>query len=253
MTSNYKFSPYSYSKQESWHSCPQKFKLNYIDKIKVQTEHSAFEKGSFFHKVIEDDLLSDVPWHEETEFNFKLLNKTEQDILKAETKIFLNSEYYKKIKEAFNKSETGVELGFAFDEEWNAIEYTKESLLLGYIDCVMIHKNTAVVIDWKTGKYKEPKWQTYDQVMLYALWIFKMYPEVESVKGIYCYVEHDKQNSKVYTRQEMKIIETTFKNKLSKIENDDKFNKNVSKLCAWCDYFKQGYCELSESEILKYI
>lgn len=249
----YKFSPYSYSKQESWNSCPQKFKFNYIDKIKIKTEHSAFEKGSYFHKVIEDELSSDLPWYTESEFNFKLLNQLEQDTLKTQTKLFLSSTYYSNVKTAFDKSESYVERGFSFNENWEAIEYTKSSIFLGYIDCLMLMKDQAVVIDWKTGKYKEDKWQTYDQVMLYALWVFKMYPKIETVKGVYCYVEHDKRNQKIFTRQEMTFIETYFKNKLIKIENDETFNKNVTKLCNWCDYFKQGYCELTESELLRVI
>ena len=81
----------------------------------------------------------------------------------------------------------------------------------------------------------------------------KMYPEVQRVKCIYSYVEHDFRNSKVFTRDDIDTIQKIFSDKIEKIEYSIIFRKNITKLCGWCDFLKQGHCTLEDNELLKII
>lgn len=49
------YNPYSVSRLNTHDSCPKKFKLFYIDKIKIKGEPIlALEKGSFSHFILEN-------------------------------------------------------------------------------------------------------------------------------------------------------------------------------------------------------
>lgn len=245
-----KYIPYSYSKQESFYTCPSKFKFEYIDKIKTFVSNSALEKGSYLHHKIEEFLETPV---DKKPFTFTIATEEEQKEFDDIVSNIINSNYYIDIKNKLSLVDTyGIEEGFSFDLNWLPLPYkNKDVIIRGYIDLYMIKGSNAIVIDHKSGKYKDPKWQTYDQVMLYALWIMKKYPQVNTVKSTYSYIEHNTRNTKIFTRVEMEYIEKYFTDKLNTIENENNFPKKVTKLCLWCDYYKQSYCKLTEKELLK--
>jgi hypothetical protein len=54
MNQNYKYTPYSHSKIETWKSCPRKFKYQYIDKLPVERVPQVhFDRGKLFHLLME--------------------------------------------------------------------------------------------------------------------------------------------------------------------------------------------------------
>ena len=56
-----KFSPYSFSKIGTFSQCPYRFKLQYIDKIKIPFEiNIALEKGKYIHSLIEQYIKNEV-------------------------------------------------------------------------------------------------------------------------------------------------------------------------------------------------
>lgn len=246
-----KYSPYSFSKIEAYASCPNKFKLNYIGNIKVPSENIALEKGGYIHQIIED-FLNDLPW--DSDFEFKLATKEQQEEFKKIADSAIATDYYKTLKKLCMASDVfEVERGFSLTHAFLPRDYDDENKLLhGFIDLYAIKGIGALVLDHKTGKKKEERWQSYDQTMLYAMWIMKKYPQVQSVKCVYSYVEHDYRNVKVFTRDELQYIENKYRTKIEKIENDTKFEKNVTKLCNWCD-FKGTHCPLTDEELLRVI
>lgn len=250
-----KFTPYSFSKQDTFYSCQNKFHLKYIQKIRGKSVNPALEKGSFIHLAIEEDIKKPEPWL--PEFTFELMDEKAQDEVMVLAKKILSSDYQNNLRNISSKADyVGIEEGFGFDFNWDANGYDKTyklNIIQGFIDLCMVKGKTGVVIDHKTGKYKDPKWQSYEQVMLYALWMFKKFPELENVKCVYNYVESDQRNTKTYTRTEMGFLEKKFKDKLQKIESTKKFEKNITKLCNWCDFLKSGHCQLTDKELLKVI
>jgi ATP-dependent exoDNAse (exonuclease V) beta subunit len=248
-----KYAPYSYSKLDSYAFCPNKFKLNYISKVKVPSENIALEKGSYIHKLIED-FLNDSPLN--SDFEFKLASKKQIKEFKKIADSVIASEYYTTLKKLCMASDVfEVERGFSLTHEFLPSDYEDENKLLhGFIDLYAVRGTCAMVLDHKTGKKKDR--QTFEQTMLYAMWIMKKYPQVQTVKCIYSYVEHDHRNVKVFTRDELQFFEKVFRPKIETsietIENDTKFEKNVTKLCNWCD-FKGTHCPLTDDEILRII
>ncbi len=93
----------------------------------------------------------------------------------------------------------------------------------------------------KTGKYKEPAWQTYDQLVFYAIYFFQRYPNISKIRVSYVYVEHpDMENDLVLSREYLDVYVADLMRLVNNIENDNHFQKNQSKLCDYCDF--KLYC-----------
>lgn len=89
----------------------------------------------------------------------------------------------------------------------------------------------------KTGKYKEEKWQEYDQLMFYAIYFFKKYSKIDKLKISYVYVEHENLENSITL--ERKFLNNYIKQLITLIKNaeeDTEFLKNISMLCDWCDF-----------------
>lgn len=256
-----KYSPYSYSKQGLFFDCKRKFKLSYIDKIPVSSENKALEKGNFIHLLLEAEISKSESVHEEIQnYEFKLLNDEDITLCYNIVQTLKDTDYFKNLLSIgeSRKSDIHCEKGFSFLEDWIAIdkyinkedEEYLECIMRGFIDLLILGSSSAVVIDYKTGKAKDMRYQSWEQSELYALWVMSKYSNIKNVKVIYYYIEHDTVNSKIYTRDELTVLRTKFAKRLDKIENEIEFPKNVTKLCTWCDYYKQGICVLTDSEIL---
>jgi len=68
---------------------------------------------------------------------------------------------------------------------------------------------------------------------------------------MYFYIESLKINKRILYREDINNLTETFQTRIDNIENTEEFDKNVTKLCLWCDYLKEGHCELSDKELMK--
>ena len=239
-----KYIPYSYSKIATYKHCPYRFKLQYIDKVEIPFETNiALEKGKYIHSLIEYFIKE----KELEGFNFSL--STEDDI-KNYNKIFTDLKLNPLFQALINKDgKIFVEEGFGIqikDKEFIATNYTKDSVVRGYIDFIKIKDNKAIIVDWKTGKYKEE--QDKLQTLIYALWTFLKFPQVNEISTIFYFVEHNKYITYKYNRNQLNELKKEFLQNIVKIEKENNFNKNISKLCEWCPMKKFGYCNADVDE-----
>ena len=234
-----KYKPYSFSKVSTFYQCPYKFKLKYIDKIKVPFETNiALEKGRYLHHLIEKKFLN------ENTKDFKFSLSKQEDI-----------EKYHKIFEDFknnpfidnlNKLDIEVEKGFSIDIENNEIKvgnYNNRSLMRGYIDFLGIYekndKKNCIIIDWKSGKV--PKEPNILQVEIYALWCF-LYYDVEVINTCFYYIEHNIKKCFKFQKADIPYLKQRIIDKIGYIENENEFRKQPSALCDYCEMYKFGHC-----------
>lgn len=231
-----KYAPYSYSKLETFKTCPYKFKLTYIDKIKVSSDNIALEKGNFIHYLLEH-----YPSTDYSGFKFNLLQQTDiTSLIELYNKIINITKVIMWLKAEC----IGIEVEFALDKKLNPVGYWDDTAVIrGKIDRVIKTKHGIEIIDWKTGKYKDPKWiPTIHQCTLYALWFFKQYNDIDFVTTHYYYVEHNKTNTYTFTRDKISEYSKGYGSQIVNIEKESEFNKNIHKLCDWCDYKSSGIC-----------
>lgn len=215
-----KYSPYSFSRLSTHKQCPRKFKYNYIDKVKPEkTDMTALFKGGAVHSILE---------HYPEQTTHKLAPK------------------YQHIADKFIQSNMGDkylshdsirEFDFGLLSDLTPTKYSdKNAIFRGSVDYICTIDNVINLIDYKTGKYKEQKWQVYDQLMFYAIYFFYRYPSVNEVRISYVYVEHELENDLVLKREHLEQYTSELFDLINNVETDETFIKKPTRLCEWCNF-----------------
>ena len=190
----------SYSQLSMYNECPKRWKLNYVDKLRIFESNIYLVFGTAMHEVIQTYL--EVMYNDSVknanllDLNEMLKDKLIEQFKKAEeedgkppcTKKEMN-EFFQdgvdilhfvksKRNEYFHKRDyelIGCEVPIAYELEKNV-------KLIGYIDIVILHKptNTIKIYDIKTSTRGWNKWQKADknktqQLLLYKQFYSKQY------------------------------------------------------------------------------
>ena len=104
----------------------------------------------------------------------------------------------------------------------------------GIADLVIVDKDYAFVIDYKTGsnKYPDPK-----QLRLMALMMFSYFPEVNKIKAGLLFVMKNSFIDETYERKDIKDSWGKFEVPLKRLEtsyDNDQWVPNPTPLCGWC-------------------
>lgn len=219
-----KYAPYSFSKLSTYKQCSRKFKYQYIDKLPVKfVETEALKKGKAIHKILEH-----YPIEVNTNNNYKEIANN-----------FINSDLGKK----YLNLESVREYKFGIDKQLNPCSYNDKSCLLrGFIDFICKINNELYLIDFKTGKYKDEKYQDYSQLLYYAIYFFQKEPNISKIKISYVYVEHDNlENIMELDRQYLDNYKIDLLKLINSAEYDTSFNKTKTKLCDYCNFL--DFCQ----------
>lgn len=236
----WKYSPYSFSKMETWVTCPKKFQYNYIIRPpREDVPNPILEKGTLFHGVLEFEMVDKLDEFELPD-TFKALDKD------AAEKIITQALDFAETSEIYNwiKSLKGIkvpEQEMFLGAELEPVDNMTIALIRGFIDLLVYDEETksCYIFDWKTGgkskdslkKWPKPK----DQLELYAIWANQVF-DVEYIETAFVYVEHNYMAKYTFSADDIPTLKNKFKNKINNIETDKKFEKNLSQLCSWCDF-----------------
>lgn len=230
-----KYYPYSAHKFKTFESCKHKFKLKVVDKIKEKEDGKFFEKGNFIH-----DALASYP--AASNFEFELSSPREIENYKILFKKILDDPV---IMDRLKNKRAGKERAFRISFAWKPIDQKgrpmqywlkDDTLFWGEIDYIGKDGDGIFITDWKTGKHYPN--QSQDQLKVYALWLLLMTPErVKFIRASYYYVEHGIEDQYTYHRKDLDDLINYFGDKINKIEQEQEFAKNPTKLCDWCGYF----------------
>ena len=259
MDFNFKYKPYSFSKINTYRSCPKKFKYRYIDKIKTeQVEAQHLKRGKFLHLLLEYN--GDLNKIKHTQ-DFKKLNldKIPKETIKEWHQAYLKFTETEGAKKILSKSEIYKELEIGLSDDLKITNYGDNPLLRGYIDAVYKidtpEKKSLLLVDWKSGNM--PKKQNYDQLLYYSLALFDLIPQekdggFDEIYLVFAYIDADPGDSgkdniniqKVH-RNKLELYKNALLNDIATIENEEEFPKLESKLCEWCEY--NEYCFLEKN------
>jgi RecB family exonuclease len=223
------FRPYSFSRLSTHKQCPRKFKYSYIDKApKDKTDMTALLKGGAIHSIIE---------HYPNKTSHKLAPKYQHIVDK-----FISTT----LGEKYLTVDSIREFDFGLTVNLEPTSYSnKNALFRGSVDFICTIDNVLHLCDWKSGKYKDPKWQEYDQLMFYGIYFFQRYPTIDTIKISYVYVEHpDMENALILERKYLDTYVGQLNELISNVETDDVWCKNKGKLCEYCDF--KTHCDSDE-------
>ena len=206
---------FSFSSLSLYNTCPFAYKLSYIDKIKP-VRSTALVKGSNVHSILEK--FPNFIASKEFKFNENLIVSN-----------FLNSEIGNYFKDVLLNKKTAREFKFGLTRDFKNDTF-KDSFFHGIIDLIFFENDELNLCDYKTGKYKEN--QDFSQLLTYSLF-FKNY---DKIKINYLYVEHNKVNSKVVTKEDIENAQNFIIKTTDIISEDKVFKRNCGKHCAWCQF-----------------
>ena len=240
---------YSHSRIETFKQCRYKYKLRYIDKVKVKvpTTVEAF-MGSCVHSALEW-LYNTIKEFGRTPSKEEMLNRYisewnnnwSDDILIVR-KDTSREDYQRKGEMLLAKY---YERYSPFNQRRIVEVETKERIRLsdehGYhirIDRLDVKGDTCYVCDYKTSsRLKTQEEADKDmQLAMYALWVKQHLGSCSRVKLVWYLLPFNREVVSERSDEELEEAKRKTEEAIKMIESATDFSPNPSRLCDWCEY-----------------
>ena len=202
--------PWSHSTLTSFETCPRRHHLTKVIRVIKEPPTEATIWGNFVHKALEERVKDGTPLPDSIKGYAPIADMM---ISKPGTKL--------------------VEHKFALDSNFQPTEWDG-SWGRGIVDLGILQGDTAVMLDWKTGKRKTDS----DQLKLMALMAMHTFPEVDTVLTGFVWLKDHKLDREMFTRKQIQDLWSDFLprvNRLTRAFKEDKWPPKPSGLCkAWC-------------------
>ncbi len=245
---------YSHSQLATYETCPQKYRLSYIDKIEVETEGIEAFMGSRVHETLEklyrDLKVTKLNTLEELlDFYHRSWEKSWNDLIQIVRKSYSAEEYrylgekciadYYKRYYPFDHGKTlGLEeyIFFPLAEE-------KGYWIRGYIDrLTLVDSSILEIHDYKTSNRlpAEEEVRSDRQLALYQMGVGEKWQGIQEVRLIWHYLTFDAEIRSSRTPEELLQLRQAILDLIQRIEGDRQFLSKEGPLCDWCDF--QRFC-----------
>lgn len=131
-----------------------------------------------------------------------------------------------------------VEMSLGITSDGHSCDFFARNVWLrGTLDCVIMNNNTALILDWKTGKPREDPFE----LDIHAMLLKARYPKIKNIVGKYVWL----RDCNLGTLHDCSDTQRTL-NSINKIANEIDFNgeqrdidvseykKTPGPLCGWC-------------------
>lgn len=146
---------------------------------------------------------------------------------------------FARLKELHGEGKASLEGEWAFDRDWKSVAWMSSDVWCR-IKCdtvIFISEDTAVVIDYKTGKRFGNEVKHAEQMQLYQLGVFLRYPKIQKVIVELWYLDLDELNTMEYRRdQGMRYLEGFSKRGEAMTTCEDFAPNPNAYSCRWCPY-----------------
>ncbi len=244
---------YSYSRINTYQNCPHQYKLQYIDKIKVEEEGIEAFMGSRVHEALEklysDLIMSKMNTVEDLieYYNKKWLEHWHDKVVVVKTD--LTPADYKRAGEKAIKE---------YYEHYHPFDQTKplwterqviftlgddRYKMQGYIDRLDRRADGVLEIhDYKSsGKLPgQSKVDDDKQLALYHLAVQEILPDNQGIELVWHYLLFDTELRSTRNPKQLEVVKAEYRALIDDLESAKEFPTNESRLCDWCAY--QRYC-----------
>jgi hypothetical protein len=205
--------PLSYSRANTFKTCPAQFEHLYITKDVSFQGSDAMDYGNRVHGQLEKyGKTGDVSQLTRESRQWKGL--VDQILLTKGEKHF-----EKKLGLTADLKKCG----------W----FAKDIWLRGIFDVLVLDGDTAYVIDWKTGKVREDM----TQLKMFAGFVMHAYPQIKTVNAVFMWLVHEQTTEAVYKREHLDLLWASIDKQLGKVQEAIDLGVFVAKpspLCNWC-------------------
>lgn len=215
----------SFSKLQDYEQCPYRCKLKHVDRI-PEEKYPAAERGTAIHQMAEDYV------------NGKLRS------LPTELMKFMDE--FEVLRREYKGKHVSLEGEWGFDPEWLPTQYKTAWLRMKGDAILFKGAHDAVVVDYKTGHSYGKEVTHGQQVQLYAIATFILYPELQNITVELWYLDKDEMTQRTYTRLEALRYVQSWDKRLKKVTNAKTFPPNANWIsCKYCAFgpAKGNRCE----------
>jgi RecB family exonuclease len=213
---------WSYSALKLYEECPFRYRLEKIDKVPVP-EHPAMERGKKIHKDAEDFL-------------------TGKEMLLPPTCMSMGGQMRE-----LREHKPMVEQEWAFNDRWKPTGwFAKDCWLRIKTDAALLYddEEELLIVDHKTGrKYNDNE----DQIELFALGGFCMFPMVKSVDTRLWYLDSGEEVDVQFERDKEGLADAKreWEDRVEPMFVDIEFRPRPNDKCKWCPHSrsKGGPCK----------
>jgi len=251
---------YSHSKLGTFQQCRYKYKLQYIDKVKVDVPDTVETfMGKLVHETLEklykdlkyqklnskEELLAffESLWNEQWTDNVLIVKKeyTSENYKEMGKKFIV--EYFDHYKPFDQWKTIGLETQDFLDLENNHQYHVR-------IDRLACDKEgNYYVCDYKTNNSLKPQEELDEdrQLAMYSLWVKQKFPDAQKVKLVWYFLAFDKEMVSERSDDQLVGLKKSTEELISEIENCQAFPTNVDALCNWCKF--KALCPVWKHEI----
>lgn len=241
----------SYSAFDTFNRCPLKYKLGYIDRVKVPQKPEFFF-GGLIHEVVQMALKRDpiIPPLDELLAHYKRRWQGESFPTKLE-----EEQYFKLGEDMIRKFHGSFKPGFrniVATEKRFYIPLNDKHVLSGIIDRIdKLPIGGYEVIDYKTSK-KLPTQDDVDrdkQLCIYNFAVENLWPETKDVRLTLYFLKFDQKITTTRRADEVESIKEEIIATADKIEKETDWTPKQNPLCDWCEY--GNLCPLQKQKLTK--
>lgn len=229
----------SHSRLSDFNQCPRKFHLKYIEKasnfqIEQHNKSVHLVRGDNVHKALEKYVIQRKSGKTAEELGQTSLDEVEQ------TKPFIE-----KLIGIFGVDHVHPEAQVSVDPDWKQVSwFDKSTLYRAIMDLTCVGDDTALIVDWKTGKFKSyTPANGYGQLELSSAVGLSIF-DVEKIKNMYVYVDHKKTVPVEYTQKDKPKLVEHFMKEHEKVNAEKNFDPTSNEFCTWCEATKKQ-CPMS--------
>lgn len=253
---------YSYSRLNTYETCPLQYKLQYIDKITTEEEGIEAFMGTRIHETLEklykDLIHSKMNTIEELiEFYNEQWEKEWHDevfIQKEE----MSAEDYRKtgeraIRDYYARYHPFDQNKVLWTERMVSFDLGDENYKLrGVIDRLDKTSEEVLEIHDYKGSGNLPTQAKLDmdrQLALYQVAVQGAFPDFENIELVWHYVLFDTELRSKRTKEQLEELKTEYQTLIDEIEAAEDFPPSESALCDWCGYWEHCPCRKHLIEI----
>lgn len=244
---------YSHSRLSTFQQCPYKYKLQYIDKVKVDipTTIEMF-MGDMVHRALErlyrERQKGAIPplqevlhylfkqWTQEYTDDILIVKKGlgGKDYLNMATQIV--STFY----ETHHPFDARKVIGLETTEFLPLNEQHRYHVRIDRLDTD--GDGTYYVCDYKTSNSMKSQGEADEdrQLAMYSLWVKDHFPDAKRIKLVWYMLKHNTQVISSRTEEQLETLKQDVLNLIKEIETATDYPTRPSALCRWCVF--QNIC-----------
>lgn len=210
--------PLSFSRLSVFEQCPARFDYQYVSKRVQDQQNDASAYGDRVHKILEAKAKGAL---DESSLSHEGRSTLKQWGSVVEKIVSQPGDKYFEYQMAVNKHLLPV--------DW----FAKDVWLRAIADVLVVSGDTAVCLDYKTGKVKDNP----TQLQLFAAMTMWHFPDVNKVKTSFVWLAHNQVTNATYERRFLSALWSALEPRFTKVQEIidlGVFKTKPGPLCPWC-------------------